>query len=222
MTLLSITAYAETHSMKRQAVQNWIKRGFITLSGKLVDVRASDEALRKAGLGRFKSAAATAAPAPATSPRNSGRNKKRNKSPVAPEVVAVIDEVVADFKAAAEDDEIDEAIATGFIEELLAGQFRSKVEAVAIKENALALKHLLAAQKEASKLVEIEVAEAVIFDDRRAARDAWMAFPSRFAPLLAADLDIDGATLAEALKPYVHQQLDELGEPDLDFTAVES
>jgi hypothetical protein len=49
-----------------------------------------------------------------------------------------------------------------------------------------------------------------------------MAFPSRFAPLLAADLDIDGATLAEALKPYVHQQLDELGEPDLDFTAVES
>ena len=23
---------------------------------------------------------------------------------------------------------------------------------------------------------------------------------------------------AEALKPYVHQQLDELGEPDLDFT----
>ena len=222
MTLLSITAYAETHGMKRQAVQNWVRRGFITLSGKRVDVRASDEALRKAGLGRFKSAAATATPAPATSPRNSGRNKKRNKSAVAPEVVAVIDEVVADFKAAAEDDEIDEAIATGFIEELLAGQFRSKVEAVAIKENALALKHLLAAQKEASKLVEIEVAEAVIFDDRRAARDAWMAFPSRFAPLLAADLDIDGATLAEALKPYVHQQLDELGEPDLDFTAVES
>jgi len=222
MTLLSITAYAETHGMKRQAVQNWVRRGFITLSGKLVDGRASDEALRKAGLGRFKSAAATATPAPATSPRNSGRNKKRNKSPVAPEVVAVIDEVVADFKAAAEDDEIDEAIATGFIEELLAGQFRSKVEAVAIKENALALKHLLAAQKEASKLVEIEVAEAVIFDDRRAARDAWMAFPSRFAPLLAADLDIDGAALAEALKPYVHQQLDELGEPDLDFTAVES
>lgn len=217
MSLLTITAYAETHGMKRQAVQNWVKRGFITLSGKMVDVPASDEALRKAGLGRFKTEAATVAPTPATSSRNS----RRNKPAVAPEVVAVIDEVVADFESAAEGDEIDEEIATGFIEQLLAGRFVTKVEAVAIKENALALKHLLAAQKEASKLVEIEVAEAVIFDDRRAARDAWMAFPSRFAPLLAADLDIDGATLAEALKPYVHQQLDELGEPDLDFSTDE-
>jgi hypothetical protein len=217
MTLITITAYAESHGMKRQAAQNWIKRGFLRLSGKLVDVEASDRALRNAGLGRFKIDAQGARPTPATAPRNN----RRNRTSAAPEVVAAVDEVVADLKAAIGDDEIDEEIAGGFIEQLLAGQFRSKVQASAIKENALALKHLLAAQKEASKLVEIEVAEAVIFDDRRAARDAWMAFPSRFAPLLAADLDIDGATLAEALKPYVHQQLDELGEPDLDFSTDE-
>lgn len=228
MTLLSLTAYAKGHGASRQAAAKWKSKGALVFKGELVDVEASDRKLRDAGLGRFKTEAGSQAP-PATAPRNRApvapRNPPpvapRNRGKVAPQVAAVIDEVVADFEAAAEDDEIDEEIATGFIEQLLAGQFRSKVEAVAIKENALALKHLLAAQKEASKLVEIEVAEAVIFDDRRAARDAWMAFPSRFAPLLAADLDIDGATLAEALKPYVHQQLDELGEPDLDFATDE-
>lgn len=221
MTLVSLTAFATTHGASRQAAAKWKKAGVLTFSGDLVDVEQSDEKMRSAGLGRFKSDSAGAQPTPATAPRNRGSVAPRNQGKVAPQVAAVIDEVVADFEAAAEDDEIDEEIATGFIEQLLAGQFVSKVEAVAIKENALALKHLLAAQKEASKLVEIEVAEAVIFDDRRAARDAWMAFPSRFAPLLAADLDIDGAMLAEALKPYVHQQLDELGEPDLDFSTDE-
>ncbi|MGW8134185.1 hypothetical protein ACWGNZ_00905 [Sphingomonas zeae] len=221
MALVSLTAFATSHGASRQAAAKWKKAGVLKFSGDLVDIEQSDERMRSAGLGRFKSEAAGAQPTPATTPRNRASVAPRNQGKVAPQVAAVIDEVVADFEAAAEDDEIDEEIATGFIEQLLAGQFRSKVEAVAIKENALALKHLLAAQKEASKLVEIEVAEAVIFDDRRAARDAWMAFPSRFAPLLAADLDIDGAMLAEALKPYVHQQLDELGEPDLDFSTDE-
>lgn len=213
MTVLSLTAYARTHGTSRQAAAKWKAKGSLVFKGELVDVEASDQRLRDAGLGRFKTEAAEAQPAPATAPRN----RPGNRNQVAPEVAGVVDEVVADFEGAAADGEIDEEIASGFIEQLLAGQFRSKADAVAIKENALALKHLLAAQKEAEKLVEIEVAEAAIFDDRRAARDAWMAWPARFAPLLAADLEIDGAKLAEALKPYVHQQLEELGEPSLDF-----
>jgi hypothetical protein len=210
--LLSLTAYAATHGASRQAATKWKSRGILVFSGDLVDAVASDQRMRDAGAGRFKAEAATAQPAPATA--------TRNRRKVAPEVAAAVDEVVTDFKAAVADEEIDEEIAGGFIEQLLAGQFRSKVEAAAIKENALALKHLLVAQKEAGKLVEIEEAERVIFDDRRAARDAWSAWPGRFAPLLAADLDIDGVKLAEALKPYVHQQLDELGEPDLDFSGT--
>lgn len=213
MTLLSLTAYAATHGTSRQAASKWKTKGALVFSGDLVDVEASDDRMREAGLGRFKTAAATDTPAPAT--------KARNRRKIAPEVAAAVDEVVTDLSAAIERAAIDEEIAGGFIEQLLAGQFRSKVEASAIKENALALKHLLVAQKEAGRLVEIEQAERVIFDDRRAARDAWMAWPGRFAPLLAADLDIDGATLAEALKPYVHQQLDELGEPDLDFIGTD-
>lgn len=215
MTLLSLTAYAATHGATRQAATKWKSRGALVFSGELVNAEASDARMRDAGLGRFRTGAATAVPPSATSPRN--------PQPDADPVAAAVDEAVSDLEASAADGEIDPEIAGGFIEQLLAGQFRSKVEAAAIKENALALKHLLVAQKEAGKLVEIEVAESVIFDDRRGARDAWMAWPGRFAPLLAADLGIDGAQLAEALKPYVHQQLDELGEPDLDFTgAVES
>ncbi|WP_375382291.1 hypothetical protein [uncultured Sphingomonas sp.] len=173
--------------------------------------------MRDAGLGRFKPPATDPQPTPATDPATSGRLR----GVVAPEVAAAVDEAVADLASAVEDGEIDEVIAGGFIEQLLAGQFRSKVEANAIKENALALKHLLAAKKEAGTLVELEVAEQVIFKDRRAARDAWQAWAGRFAPLIAADLDIDGSTLAEALKPYVHQQLDELGEPDLDWAGTD-
>lgn len=213
MTLLSLTAYANTHGASRQAAAKWKSKGALVFSGDLVDVTASDGRMRNLGLGRFKAGAATDTPSPATAPRN------RRK--VAPAVAAVVDEVVTDFTAAIESDAIDEEIAGGFIEQLLAGQFRSKVQASAIKENALALKHLLVAQKEAGRLIEIEQAEKVIFDDRRAARDAWMSWPGRFAPLLAADLDIDGPTLAEALKPYVHQQLDELGEPGLDWSGAD-
>lgn len=209
MTLMTLAAYAAEHGVSKQAATGWKARGALVFEGTRVDVEASDRAMRKAGLGRFKGDAATVEPAP--------MHGSRVARIVAPEIAAEIAAVVTDLEAAAGDGEIDEEIAGGFIEQLLGGHFRSKVEAAAIKENALALKHLLVAQKEAGRLVELEVAERVLFDDRRAARDAWLAWPGRFAPLIAADLDIDGAKLAEALKPYVHQLLDELGEPDPDF-----
>ncbi|HEX7850149.1 MAG TPA: hypothetical protein VF485_10510 [Sphingomonas sp.] len=213
MTLLSLGAYGKSHDASRQAAAKWRDRGVLVLEGDKVDVELSDARMRDAGLGRFKIEALEAQPRPATATRNRGR--------IAPEVATAVDEVVADLRASIEDDEIDQIIAGGFIEQLLDGQFRSKAEASAIKENALALKHLLAAQREAGRLVEMEIAEQAIFDDRRSARDAWMAWPGRVAPLLASDLDIDPAKLAEALKPYVHQQLDELGEPDLDWTRAD-
>jgi hypothetical protein len=167
MTLLSLTAYAAAHGASRQAATKWKKQGALVFSGAHVDADASDARMRKAGLGRFKASAGDAQPAPAT--------KTRNRRRMAPEVAATVDAIVTDFEAAAADGEIDSEIAGGFIEQLLEGHFRSKVQANAIKENALALKHLLAAQKEAGKLVDIETAESVIFEDRRAARDAWMA-----------------------------------------------
>jgi hypothetical protein len=211
MTLLSLTAFAATHGASRQAAAKWKSRGALVFSGDLVDVQASDRRLRKAGLGRFKVPAGKGQPAPAAATGNQRR--------IRPEVAAAVDEVVTDLRAAAEGGEIDDEIAGGFIEQLLEGKFRTKVQANAIKENALALKHLLSAQKDAGKLVEIEAAEKAIFDDRREARDAWEGWPTRIGSLLAMDLGLETAIVVEALKPYVHQQLEELGEPDLDWDA---
>ncbi len=210
--LLSLGAFAKTHGVSRQAAAKWKERGVLHFSGDKVDVARSDAALRGAGLGRFKSDDPTPQPNRATD--------NRTRQPVAAEVDEAVDEVVLELEAAIADGEIDDEIGSGFVQELLAGHFRTKVQAAAIKENGLALKHLLAAQKLAGTLVEIDRAERVIFEDRRAARDAWMNWPARVGPLLAADLGIESATLVEALRPYVQQQLEDLGEPDLDFTDV--
>jgi len=106
----------------------------------------------------------------------------------------------------------------GFLDNVLAGQYADTLTAERVKENALAAKHLLAARKDAGHLVEIEHAEAVLFETQRAQRDAWMNFPTRIGPLLAAELGVDADKVAEALTVHVHQQLDDLGDPEADFT----
>ncbi|MBV8973173.1 MAG: hypothetical protein JO290_12880 [Sphingomonadaceae bacterium] len=115
-------------------------------------------------------------------------------------------------------DEIDDDQLAAFIEDLLAGRFRTKVTAEAIKENALALKHLLAARKEAGSVVDVAVAERILFEAARRARDAWLNFTTRIGPLLAADLGVDQERVTGALEPYVHQQLADLGSDAADFT----
>lgn len=109
--------------------------------------------------------------------------------------------------------------AESFLDNVLAGQYADTTTAERVKENALAAKHLLAARRDAGHLVEIEQAESVLFETQRAQRDAWMNFPTRIGPLLAAELGVDADKVVEALTVHVHQQLDDLGEPEADFTA---
>jgi hypothetical protein len=109
--------------------------------------------------------------------------------------------------------------AENFLANVLAGKFTDMATAMRIKENALAAKNLLTARRDAGSLVEIETAEAVLFETQRAQRDAWMNFPTRIGPLLAAELEVDADKVVEALTAHVHQQLSDLGEPDADFTA---
>ena len=105
-----------------------------------------------------------------------------------------------------------------FIAAVLAGRFRLLGEAERVKENALAAKNLLAARKEAGDVVDIETAEAVLFEAARSTRDAWMNFPVRVGPLLAAELGVESDRVVEALTAHVQQLLLDLGEPDPDFT----
>lgn len=109
------------------------------------------------------------------------------------------------------------ASADDFVTDVLAGNFASYVLAERIKENGLALKHVLAARQLAGSLVSLETASAVLFDTHRAARDSWLNWPVRIGPLLAAELGVDADRVTEALTAHVHQHLAQLGEPEPDF-----
>lgn len=205
MTLLSLSAFAKTHGATRQAAAKWRDRGAIVFDGDLVDVEKSDAIMKGAGLGRFKGA---------TSAQQPRKPRTRNRAPVAPPTVGGVDE---DDEGEDEEDETSDADLKDFVENLLQGRFLTKVGAARIKESALALKHLVAAKRAAGAVVDVELAEAVFFETARAERDAWMSFPTRVGPLLAADLDIETDRVVEALTVHVHQQLEQLGDPTADF-----
>jgi len=65
-----------------------------------------------------------------------------------------------------------------------------------------------------------EVAKA-FFTAARTARDAWLSWPSRVAPFMAAALDVPADAMLAQLGEHVHAQLVELGEPDLRADVLE-
>jgi hypothetical protein len=87
------------------------------------------------------------------------------------------------------------------------------------KENYLGL---LRKQDHAVKqgaLVDRAAAEAAFFEEARAMRDAWIAWPARVAIEMADELKIDARELTQVLSDYVNKHLAELGEPsDLDLS----
>lgn len=115
------------------------------------------------------------------------------------------------------DDEPALARLEDFIEKILRGDFASLADAERIKENGLALRHLLDGRKKAGELIEAATAETVLFEVFRGSRDAWLGFPSRVGPLIAAELGVEPERVVEALTAHVHQQLNDLGEPEADF-----
>ncbi len=108
-----------------------------------------------------------------------------------------------------------------FIAEVLAGRFALTGEAERVKENGLAARSLLAARREAGDVVDLEVAETLLFNMARSLRDAWLNWPSRVAPLIAASLGIEVEPLLEALNDHVQRHLASLGEPEADFANAE-
>lgn len=57
----------------------------------------------------------------------------------------------------------------------------------------------------------------MFFESARNQRDAWLNWPAKFGPEIAADLDMEADKLAEILNVYIHKQLAQLGEPQPDF-----
>lgn len=104
-----------------------------------------------------------------------------------------------------------------FADRVLGGVAVDRKTAEQFKEGALALKGLLAAQREAGAIVDIEVAETVIFETFRGIRDSWLNWPSRVGPLIAADLGLEPERLVRVLTEHVNRHLRDLGEPEPDF-----
>lgn len=201
MTLVSVTAYAKLHEVTKGAAQKWQARGLLVMREGKVDVEASDRSLAHAGVGRFADAA--------TKARRSGTTPPAVAAPVAALPAAMI----GDLEEAAAQGDDEARTVLDFMAGLQAGRVVTLVEATTIKENALAAIRMIDARKRAGEVVEMADAEAVFFDVFRQHRDAWLNFPSRIGPLLAADLGLTPDRVVEALTVHVHQHLTDLGEP---------
>ena len=196
---VSVREFARLDGCDEKLVRRAIKSGKLRLSedGKL------DPALAGTGWRKANRRAADSADT-AKNVRTNVRRAKKVSAPSADEVDAASEELFAE--------EVE-----SFLDNVLAGQYADTATAERVKENALAAKHLLAARKDAGSLVEIETAKTVLFETQRAQRDAWLNFPTRIGPLLAAELGIEADKVVEALTAHVHEQLEDLGEPDPDF-----
>lgn len=87
-------------------------------------------------------------------------------------------------------------------------------DARTLKENYLALMAKQEFEKKENNLVEMEVAKDVLFSVFRQQRDAWLNWPSRVAPLIAADFNVPADKMTEVLSEYVHQHITRLGNPE--------
>lgn len=198
--LVSVREFARLDGCDDKLVRRAIKAGKLPISpdGKL------DPALAGTGWRKNNRRAASGADVGADTSRNVRTRKK--SAPTAAETEEASEELFSE--------EVE-----SFLDNVLAGTYADTATAERVKENALAAKHLLAARRDAGHLVEIEQAEMVLFETQRSQRDAWMNFPTRIGPLLAAEIGVDADKVVEALTVHVHQQLDDLGEPEADFSA---
>jgi len=97
-----------------------------------------------------------------------------------------------------------------FAEAVLAGRYVTLSEATIIKENALALKHMLAVRQTAGELVSKAAVVDAVFNSARQQRDIFLNWPSRIGPLLAADLNCDAGQVTGLLSEFVHELCMEL------------
>ena len=203
--LVSQAEFARQHGVSRKTVTQWKADGRLVLQDGQVDVEGSDALLRDAGLGRYRMVpASTEDTLPVSTPVTpAGNARSGNSGADAPDLVA------------------DPETIDAFLSDLLAGRYASQAQAERVKENALAGLRALELRVKAGALIEMELAQAVFFEQARAERDAWMNWPSRIGPKLAAEFGLPADKLTEALTRHVHDELAGRGEPEPDFTRNE-
>ncbi|MGL4858777.1 MAG: hypothetical protein ACRC5A_03385 [Enterobacteriaceae bacterium] len=189
--LMSVSQYAKHSKMSRTAFYNWESKDDFPkrVDGK-VDATACD-----AYLARYRVA---------QDPRTKNAERKKEKITTA---------MTTDAPIPPEDTTESE------VQQIMmaTGAKMSLEEARRFKENYLALMAQLTYQKESGEVVELSIAENVLFKAFRAQRDSWLNWPARVAPLIAADLNIEADRVTEVLTGHVHEHLTRLSQPEFNI-----
>lgn len=162
--------YSERHSVSRKTVTMWKNKGLLVLDNfGLIDIKKSDENLKKYRLGGLD-----------MSPRF-GQPAQPEEDPTAGNLEAG----KADYN-----------------------------EAKRVKENYAALQEKLEFEVKSGKLIPIDEAKNIFFEEFKKMRDSWINWPMNIAPHLAAELNAPADKILTVLNEYVHNHLSDLGKPD--------
>lgn len=191
--------FAALHGVSRKTVTKWKERGWIVFAGDEVDVEASNKLLK-----RYRRDGVTAVTQPA--PKTPKGNKRQSVTQAAKEVTLDHGESAG---------EVANRILSGNVE------LMDFDEARCFKENYLGLMAQLEYERKSGSLVDLDTATAILFEEFRAQRDAWLNWPTRVGPILAADLGVEADRVVEALTAHVHKHIAQLGEPEANFSERE-
>ncbi|WP_186247307.1 hypothetical protein [Burkholderia gladioli] len=224
--LVSKAEFARMHGVSHTAVAKWQKAGWLVLQGSKVDVEASNAKLKQ-----YRDSTDGRATRSRSKVSSRAKPETKNETEVEAETSdagGAADEPPAageQSKGKGERIVVDEVItllpgesAEDAAERLTAGltvDLNMPIEeAKRIKEVYLALLNRLEYEQKSQMVIDLDLAKSVMFDVFRGARDAWLNWSVKYAPLIAADLGIESDRLPDVLAAYVHKQLSELGEPD--------
>jgi hypothetical protein len=212
MAIVSQSTFAKIMDVSRKTVTTWKAKNLLVMQGDQVDETASKKLLDKYRSPPAKSVTSARArvakkppPGNKSGNKNSAASGNNADAPKRPRKTAPPEPGTPEFDAA-------EDIARN-------GAPHTLNEAKRIKENYLAKLRELEFQEKTGELVELALVERVLFKSFRQQRDAWLNWPAKVGPLIAAELDIDSDKVVAQLNEYVHKQISQLSEPVLDFEA---
>ncbi|OJA74516.1 hypothetical protein BGV72_24495 [Burkholderia ubonensis] len=191
--------FATLHGVSRKTVTKWKERGWLVFAGDDVDVEASNKLLK-----RYRRDGMPAVTSPASkAPKG---NKRQPVTQVAKEVTLEAGESAGEAA--------NRILSSGV-------ELMDFDEARCLKENYLGLMAQLEYERKSGSLVELDTATAILFEEFRAQRDAWLNWPTRVGPILAAELGVEADRVVETLTAHVHKQIAQLGEPEANFSERE-
>lgn len=210
MALVNQAEFARLEGVARKTVTDWKNRNWLVISGTLVDVEASRKILKKYRPTPAKTVTQLQSKNAKTSARSNKASNTKKAAPgnttrarKAPAKTPALDPDSVEFDLAMD-------IATN-------GAPHSINEARRIKENFLAKLREQEYLQKTGELVEMAEVETALFEANRGHRDTWLAWPSKVAPLIAARLGVEVQPMVEALNEYVHKQITQLGDAELEI-----